>query len=189
MSRIATRVVLTATLAATVASSCVPPVMARDSDARSRLEHRARRILERHHARREFPGAVLALREPSGATFTVTAGAPDPSQGGALHPNTPWIIGSTTKTFVAVVVLQLAQEKKLDLDATIEPFFPDLPAASRITIRQLLQHTSGLNEYLHTDAVERDARRPWSARELIAVAVARGPVGEPGAGFHYANTN
>ncbi|MDM7915927.1 MAG: DUF6268 family outer membrane beta-barrel protein, partial [Candidatus Eisenbacteria bacterium] len=101
----------------------------------------------------------------------------------------PWIIGSTTKTFVAVVVLQLAQEGILNLDGTIERFLPDIPGASRITVRQLLQHTSGLNEYLHTEAVDRDARRAWSAEELIGVAVRRGPVAQPGAGFHYANTN
>jgi D-alanyl-D-alanine carboxypeptidase len=133
---------------------------------------------------------VLALRDPSGASFTVTAGAADPTTGGApVDASAPWIIGSTTKTFVAVVVLQLAQERKLDLDATVESFFPDLPAASRITTRQLLQHTSGLSEYLQSDAVRNDARREWRARELIAVAVAQGPVAEPGAGYHYSNTN
>ncbi len=178
------------TLAATVTAGSVSPATVRDAVASSRSELRARWIIKRHLARREFPGAVLTLREPSGLTFTVTAGVADPSQGSApLDPNTPWIIGSTTKTFVAVVVLQLAQEAKLDLDATIQSFLPDLPAASRITTRQLLQHTGGLNEYLHTDAVDRDARREWSAKELIAVAVARGPVAEPGAAYNYANTN
>ncbi|HEY6099617.1 MAG TPA: DUF6268 family outer membrane beta-barrel protein [Anaeromyxobacter sp.] len=155
----------------------------------SRSELRATRILERHRARHEFPGAVLTLRDPAGASFTVTAGVADADRSIPIDPGTPWIIGSTTKTFVAVVVLQLAQERKLELDATVESFFPELPGASRITTRQLLQHTSGVNEYLHTEAVEGDARRAWRARELIAIAVARGPVAEPGAGFHYANTN
>jgi D-alanyl-D-alanine carboxypeptidase len=176
--------------AATATASCATTATAGHPDASSRSELRATRILDRHRTRREFPGAVLALRDPSGVSVTVTAGSAGPTQGGApIDPGTPWIIGSATKTFVAVVVLQLAQEGELELDATVEPYFPDLPAASRITIRQLLQHTSGLSDYLHTEAVEADARRAWSARELIAVAVARGPVAEPGAGYHYANTN
>jgi D-alanyl-D-alanine carboxypeptidase len=192
-SRIASRLLLPLTLLAAVALvGCATPATGGHSSASSRsLELRATRVLDRHRARREFPGAVLALRDPSAAPLTVTVGTADATRGGGarIDPSTPWIIGSTTKTFVAVVVLQLAQERKLDLDATVEPFFPDLPAASRITTRHLLQHTSGMAEYLHTDAVERGARREWRARELIAVAVARGPLAEPGAGYHYANTN
>jgi D-alanyl-D-alanine carboxypeptidase len=188
MSRIAARLLLPVALAA--AAGCATPATAGRSGGASRSELRAARILDRHRARREFPGAVLALRDPSGASFTVTSGVADATRSGApIDASTPWIIGSATKTFVAVVVLQLAQEGKLDLDATVERFFPELPAASRITTRQLLQHTSGVGEYLHTAAVDGGARRAWSAPELIAVAVARGPVAEPGAGHRYSNTN
>lgn len=168
----------------------VSSASAQDGAGASRSELRARRILERHLARREFPGAVLTLRDPAGASFTITAGVADIGRASAaVDVNTPWNIGSTTKVFVSVVVLQLAQEEKLDLDAPVAPFFPDLPGASRITTRQLLQHTGGLNEYLDSDTVLGDARREWSVPELVAVAVARGPVAEPGAGYHYANTN
>jgi D-alanyl-D-alanine carboxypeptidase len=188
--RIAYRLLLPLTLAAAVAAGCSTPATAGRAGSPSRSELRATRILDSHRARREFPGAVLALRDPSGASFTVTSGTADATERSApVDASTPWIIGSTTKVFVAVVVLQLAQERKLDLDATVERFFPDLPAASRITTRQLLQHTSGLAEYLHTQAVDADARREWRARELIAVAVARGPVADPGAGHRYSNTN
>jgi D-alanyl-D-alanine carboxypeptidase len=187
--RFAPRLFTVALTAVLTAGSAIP---ARTSPPGppSRLELRAQRILERHRARHEFPGAVLTLHDPSGDWFNVTAGVADPSQSSApLDLNAPWIIGSVTKTFVAVVVLQLAQEGKLDLDATVEPFFPDLPGASRMTTRQLLQHTSGLGEYLDSDAVLGDAKREWSAGELIAVAVAQGPVAEPGAEYHYSNTN
>jgi D-alanyl-D-alanine carboxypeptidase len=101
----------------------------------------------------------------------------------------PWGIGSVTKTFVAVVVLQLAEEGRIDLDAGIGAYVPDLAGADRITPRELLQHTSGLNEYLNDPAVQTDAQRPWSPAELIAVAESKGRVGEPGGAHHYANTN
>ena len=189
MLRRASRLFSLVTLAGIITASCLTASMAAQPDSQSRSELRAKRILERHLARREFPGAALALRDPSGPSFTVTAGVADVAKGSPIDASSPWNIGSATKTLVAVVVLQLAQEGKLDLDSTIQSFLPDLPAASRITTRQLLQHTSGLNEYLHADAVTGDARREWSARELIAIAVAKGPVAEPGAGYHYANTN
>ncbi|HEY6912600.1 MAG TPA: DUF6268 family outer membrane beta-barrel protein [Myxococcales bacterium] len=175
-------------LAAVLDVGCATPATATRPDASSSSALRARRVLERHLARSEFAGAVLALRGPSGESVTVTAGAGDQA-GAPVDPDTPWIIGSATKTFIAVVVLQLAQEGKIDLDAAIDSFIPDLPSASRITTRQLLRHESGLSEYLHTGPVEAAARREWRARELIAVAVARGPVAAPGVGYHYANTN
>ena len=92
-----------------------------------------------------------------------------------------------TKTFVAVVVLQLAEEGAIDLDAGVGSYFPDLAAADAITPRQLLQHTSGLNEYTNSPVLLQDARRAWSPMELVAVAEAAGRVGEPGAGHHYTN--
>jgi D-alanyl-D-alanine carboxypeptidase len=182
---------LLVTLVAAVTVGCATRAAASPSSASSRsFEDRAARVLDRHRAQGEFPGAVLALRDPSGRSVTVTAGTAAPSAGGApIDPSTPWIIGSTTKTFVAVVVLQLSQEGKLDLDAPVERFFPDLPGAARITTRQLLQHTSGVPEYLHANAVLGDARREWRARELVTVALTSGPVAQPGAGYHYANTN
>ena len=100
-----------------------------------------------------------------------------------------WNIGSVTKTFVAVVVLQLAEEGRIDLDAGIDGFLPDLAGADRITPRQLLQHTSGLGEYVDQPAVLADAQREWTPAELIAVAEAAGRVGEPGGPHHYSNTN
>lgn len=185
----ASRLLLPVILSATVTAGTVHSALAQDVIASSRSELRARRIVERHIARGEFPGALLTLREPSGLTFTVTAGVADTNQDSAPDPSTPWIIGSTTKIFAAVVVLQLAQEGKLDLDETIQRFLPDLSDASRITTRQLLQHTGGLNEYLQSGAVNSDPQREWSASELIAAAIARGPVAEPGARYYYANTN
>jgi D-alanyl-D-alanine carboxypeptidase len=156
----------------------------------SPLELDAQAVLDAHQAQQEFPGAVLALHDPVLGDVQVTSGATRPGSAGApVDPQVPWGIGSVTKTFVAVVVLQLAEEGALDLDASIEPYFPELPRAADISARQLLQHTSGLNEYFESPAVAADLGRPWSPLELVDAAVALGPVGEPGAGYHYSNTN
>jgi D-alanyl-D-alanine carboxypeptidase len=154
--------------------------------------HRAllRRILESHYAATEFVGGRIALRDRDGSVTEVRAGTQgtDPASP-PVEQDVPWNIGSDTKTFVAVVVLQLAEEGRIELDGGIDRYFPHLAGAERITIRQLLQHTSGLNDYKEQPVVINDAQREWSPSELIAVAEAAGRVGRPGGEFHYSNTN
>ncbi len=147
-------------------------------------------ILESHHAAGEFVGGRIAFRDRDGTITEVAAGTQtvDPTSA-PVDLDVPWNIGSATKTFVAVVVLQLADEGAIDLDDGIDGFFPDLADAERITPRQLLQHTSGLNDYKDLPAVVADAQREWTTSELIAVAEAAGRVGEPGGPYHYSNTN
>ena len=66
---------------------------------------------------------------------------------------------------------------------------PSLRDADRITPRMLLQHTSGLGEYIDQPIVQADKQRPWTPTELVAVAERAGRVGEPGGQHHYSNTN
>jgi len=108
-------------------------------------------------------------------------------------------IGSNTKTFVAVVVMQMVQEGKVGLDEPIETYLPGLIKgegidASRITVRQLLQHTSGLPE--HTDyyfssnaAALENIQHYIPARDLLDVALSKPAAFEPGTQWSYSNTN
>jgi D-alanyl-D-alanine carboxypeptidase len=103
-------------------------------------------------------------------------------------------VGSITKTFVAVVVLQLVGEHRLALRDTVDRWLPGLvPDGGRITLRQLLAHRSGLADYADdADFVRRTVaqpRRRWKPRELVDVALAEGPVARPGERFAYASTN
>jgi D-alanyl-D-alanine carboxypeptidase len=164
-----------------------PPQPSKDDHARRAL---LRPILASHRAAGEFVGARITVLDADGAVTEVAAGTRtvDPASG-RVGADVSWNIGSVTKTFVAVVVLQLADEGRIDLDAGIDRFLPDLPGAERITPRQLLQHTSGLGEYLNQPAVIEHPARHWTAAELIAVAEAGGRVGEPGGPYRYSNTN
>lgn len=147
-------------------------------------------VLDRHLAAGDFVGARIALRDADGTITAAVSGTRGTDPGsGPVDPDVAWNIGSATKTFVAVVVLELAEEGALDLDGDLAAWFPDLPGAERITVRQLLQHTSGLGEYLDQPAVVRDPSRHWTPSELLAVAETGGRLGEPGVGHHYANTN
>ena len=142
-------------------------------------------------------GATAALARvdgPSGswrgASGVAELGRPMPAPvGGRFRA------GSITKTFVATVVLQLVGEGRLRLTDTLERWLPGaIPNGAQITIRQLLQHTSGVFNY--TDALFASIEDVLAARyrtfrpeELVALAAARPPVFEPGTSWEYSNTN
>jgi D-alanyl-D-alanine carboxypeptidase len=175
------------TTTAPPATTAPPTTSAAAGSARRAL---LSRILETHRTAGDFVGARIALRDRDGSVTEVTSGTQSVDPGSApVDPAVSWNMGSATKTFVAVVVLQLAEEGRIDLDAGIAPYFPDLAGADRITPRQLLQHTSGLNEYGDQPQVLSDPKRKWAPAELIAVAEAAGRIGEPGGPHHYSNTN
>lgn len=103
-------------------------------------------------------------------------------------------IGSLTKTFVATVVLQLVGEGRLSLDDSVERWLPGLvPNGDRITIRELLNHTSGLFDFTDDKAwvstVIANPARDWPPRDLVAVAMAHPPMFAPGTAWWYSNTN
>jgi len=146
--------------------------------------------LEKQYSEGKYPGASIALQLPDKEILTFTSGHSVPSKiETGMDAKQPLGIGSTTKTFVAVVILQLAQSGKLNLDESLRRWFPNLPPVSDVTPRQLLQHTSGLNEYLESEKIEADAQRAWSSEELLAIAFEKGPKAKPGEKYNYANTN
>jgi D-alanyl-D-alanine carboxypeptidase len=102
-------------------------------------------------------------------------------------------VGSITKTVIATITLQLVGEGRLRLDDTVERWLPGMvPNGSAITIRMLLNHTSGITDYLNDPdwlaAVLADPYRYWSPQELVAVGTAHPPLFPPGQGLAYSNT-
>jgi D-alanyl-D-alanine carboxypeptidase len=115
-----------------------------------------------------------------------------------VAPHGRFRVGSVTKSFVATVVLQLVGERRLALSDPIARWLPGVvPAGDRITVHHLLQHTSGIFNY--TDLLAeiypsladllRQRYRTWSPRELLALAVGRPLLFEPGSAHSYSNTN
>jgi D-alanyl-D-alanine carboxypeptidase len=112
-------------------------------------------------------------------------------------------IASTTKTFVATVVLQLVGEGKLSLDDKVEEHLPGVVSGgghdgSAITIRDLLQHTSGIYDYNQDEAwnpfnaldiFEERRFAHYAPEDLVAVAMRHPPIFEPGTARSYSNTN
>ena len=144
-----------------------------------------------------YPAALTAVRDKDGNTIGAAAGVGNLETGEAPPLDGEVRIGSNTKTFVAVVILQLVQEGKITLDEPIETYLPGLLKgegidATKITVRQLLQHTSGLPEYTDQIGLEdifqvRDIY--YSPRDLIDIALTHPAAFEPGSQFKYTNTN
>ena len=145
-----------------------------------------------------FPAALAAVTKADGSTVGVAVGKGNLETGEAPPLDGEVRIGSNTKTFVAVVIMQLVQEGKITLDEPIETYLPGLLHgegidAAKITVRQLLQHTSGLPEYTDTVPGETDIFQIrdnyYSTRDLLDVALSKPAAFEPGSQFKYTNTN
>ncbi|MGW4799523.1 serine hydrolase domain-containing protein [Nonomuraea sp. NPDC004297] len=138
--------------------------------------------------------AVLARVSDAGRTWSGAVGVRDIERGGRPSPHGRFRIGSVTKTFVATVVLQLVDENKVGLDDPIDRHLPGLvPGGSQITVRELLNHTSHLYDYMSepgysTNRWRGEARfRSYQPRELLKVAFAK-QLPDDGK-WHYSNTN
>jgi D-alanyl-D-alanine carboxypeptidase len=175
------RVLLAFVGATVVAATVVGYALRQDSDARD-----AGALLDDVVAA-GAPGALLVTRM-NGSAETEARGLARLQPATPMRPNARFRIGSITKTFVAALVLKLAEDGKLELDDTVERWLPRAIAGGRrITIRQLLSHTSGLPDYVEDSRVVRDLDRRWTPEELVALADGQ-PRSRRGR-FAYASTN
>jgi D-alanyl-D-alanine carboxypeptidase len=140
------------------------------------------------------PGAVVLVRA-HGHSTRLAAGYANARTKTRMRPSDRFRVGSVTKTFVATVVLQLAGEGKLSLDDSIERWLPgEVPNGGAITVRQLLNMTSGIFDYLNDGddtVLRRELADPdvrWAPRDLVAIATAHAPRFAPGTSWSYSNT-
>ncbi|HUQ61389.1 serine hydrolase domain-containing protein [Lentzea sp.] len=138
-------------------------------------------------------GQGVQLRVADGRDrFTARSGTAELDDPRPVPLNGRFRAGSITKSFTSAVVLQLAGEGRVDLDAPVARHLPGL-VDGRITVRQLLQHTSGLFNY--TNALDFDPQgfepiryRHWEPEELVALSTSRPLQSEPGTRWEYNNT-
>ncbi|MEU4268390.1 serine hydrolase domain-containing protein [Streptomyces sp. NPDC026092] len=140
------------------------------------------------------PGAVAQARTGR-AGWTGTAG----ERGGQDR----YRVGSITKTFVATVLLQLQAEDRLDLDDPVEKWLPGVVRGNghdgrKITVRQLLNHTSGIYDVTSDAGFEqrvfseeflKHRYDTWTPEQLVAIAMTHKPDFAPGTSWNYSNTN
>lgn len=146
--------------------------------------------LESERGAQRAKHAALGVYHPACGTIAVASSASNASP--ASTPETLFRIASISKTFLAATIVQLAEAKKLDLEAKIATWLPELPRASEVTVKMLLNHTSGIPDYLQTESYRKatnDRSRTPSVDERIAWVKDVPFTHEPGAQFEYSNTN
>lgn len=137
-------------------------------------------------------GAVVAVRSPEG-TWQKAYGLSDPDAKAPMTTGVHQRIGSVTKTFTGTVVQQLAQDGRLKLDDPIANFVPEVPNGEAITVRMLLNMTSGIASYTVDEgfmvSLFNDPTQTWTPESLLAMGLALPPLFAPGEQFNYSNTN
>jgi D-alanyl-D-alanine carboxypeptidase len=149
------------------------------------------------------PGVTATARD-AGGTWSATAGVGDVRTHAPRDTADHYRVGSITKTFVSTVLLQLEAEGRLSLDDTVEKWLPGVVRGHghdgrRITVRRLLNHTSGIFNYTADEDFARtyflkdgffehryDTKTP---EQLVAIAMTHKPLFAPGASWSYSNTN
>ena len=140
------------------------------------------------------PGVIVRVDDGHGRPVEIAEQADWSRRDHQLRPDDEFREGSNTKTMMATLVLQLVAERKLSLTDPVEKWLPGkIPNGTAITLRMLLNHTSGLYDYTNDPAilpayVGRDPRR-WTSLDLLALGVQHDPLFPPGTRTSYSNTN
>ncbi|AHI00132.1 serine hydrolase domain-containing protein [Kutzneria viridogrisea] len=143
----------------------------------------------------DSPGAGVVVREGD-SMWSLSSGTRAVNQNLPFGPDHKARIGSLTKTFTSAIVLQLVAANQVDLDAPVETYLPGVVKGNgydgtKISVRQLLNHTSGIADYLSLDVLLNPANqlRTHTLAEVASWGLAQPPMFAPGKGQRYSDTN
>lgn len=155
--------------------------------------------LNEWHKAGKFPGATLGVVLEDGESFGLAVGYSDRDARTAMKPSDRMLAGSTGKTFAAAMAMQLVKDGKIGLDDKVEKYlgketwYSRLPNAKDITVRQLMNHTSGLVRYEFkkefTDFLTANPYKVWTPEERLAYLFDEKPPFDAGKGWDYSDTN
>ena len=144
------------------------------------------RVVRQFKATNQTPGVLVGIWSPKG-NFVAARGVADLATGTPLDPDMQFKIASQTKTFTANLILQLVGEKKVSLDDHISRWVAGVPNGDEITIRQLLNHTSGLADGFTSPTVQGKVVSGCTVDELLTAEALFPPVAPPGTKWSYSN--
>lgn len=180
------RVALPLLLLLTTVADTPEALQAQRPDAASLADYEGR--VEARLRSNNIPGAIVAVVRNGEPVYVAPFGLADVEHRVPVTDSTVFEIGSLSKQFFAVAALQMVQEGRLELDARVHDFVSWLPGEWRgVTIRQLLNHTSGIPDYEAVAGYGFYDRRV-TAQEIVAVAQSRSMDFPPGTGHEYSNT-
>jgi D-alanyl-D-alanine carboxypeptidase len=175
-----------------------PPALAAAPPAFSiAVQRQFQQALDQAVANPNVPGAIVGVWVPGRGTWIHAAGLADRATKRPVQVGDYTRIGSITKMFIGTLILQLLGEGRLGLDDPVRRWAPQVPNAQHITVRELLNMSSGLYNYSEDPQWDRQAFAPtgqvrarqWAPEQLVRVAIAHKPYFPPGKAFHYSNTN
>lgn len=144
-------------------------------------------LMKAYDEQGKFSGTALVAHKGE-VVFRKAYGLANREHDAATTPETVFRIGSMTKSFTAVAIMQLAEAGRLSIDAPLNQFVPDYAQGKSITLRHLLSNTSGIPDYILTPEYETVKKRHLTTQELMELFWDKPLLFAPGAGFHYSNS-
>lgn len=170
-----------------------------DASAKKSLADQLRLILNYNIAHSITPGAVLLVSRPELGTIIVASGLADKKNNIPMEVTNNFRLASISKTFLAVTVLKLIEQRKLNLNDKIADLLPDtveidrIPNGTRVTVQQLLQMRSGIPNYSdfesYLELIDNMIGKEWTPEICVALIYDSKPNFAPGADYEYSNTN
>lgn len=137
-----------------------------------------------------FPGMSAAVVFPDGSMWTGQSGVGVLSTGAPVTADTLFAVGSISKTFTGALALRLAERGTISLDDPVSRWVPTFPNAANITLRELLNHTSGIRDLFDPSVykyIGADRSAKWTPEQVLSLIGK--PYFAPGKGYHYSSTN
>src|ERR1700733_4375029 len=158
---------------------------AQDSALNSALDERISAALRSSGA----PSVSVAVVQHGEITYAKAFGQANLAENRSADASTRYAIGSVSKQFTSAALLLLAEQGKISLDDKVAKYFPDLTRAREVTIRELLSHTSGYEDYAPQDYIIPDWTRPITPAEILNQWAKKPLNFDPGTRWQYSNTN
>lgn len=173
----------TATLVSIAASAQTVDML--DASLQSRIDHIAGQVMEQ----RGIPSASIAVVKGGKLVYTHAYGKAHIDPDKAATPEMRYSIGSVSKQFTAAGILLLQEQGKLSLDDAVGKYVPGLTRGDEVTIRQILSHTSGYQDYWPEDYLMTPMMKPETAQQILDTWGKKPLDFEPGTQWQYSNTN
>jgi len=152
----------------------------------AQTEAKVRQIVQRFRDVNRTPGVLVGIWSPRGI-FVRASGDADLATGKPLKAGMQFKIASQTKTFTANLILQLVGEGKVSLGDHVSKWIAGVPNGDRITIRELLNHTSGLGDGFSLPAIQSQLATGCTVDQLLMIEASAPPVAAPGTKWSYSN--
>ncbi|RZA32662.1 MAG: serine hydrolase [Lysobacteraceae bacterium] len=166
-----------------------PPAKAATPASPAELADYAQTLLQTAYPDSDQPGVAILVARGDQVLYRGARGAASIELGVPLSPDQVFRLGSITKQFAAAGVLKLAEDGKLSLDDPLTRFVPGYPGGDKVTVRMLLNHTSGIRSYTDMPGVmEGPIQKTVTTAQLIDTFKAEKPDFAPGQGWHYNNS-